>query len=46
MQQAYEEYVKGWFALHVAAYELGLSEACDFVFNMSVGYDFERNNFV
>ncbi len=41
VQQAYEEYVKGWFALHVAAYELKLSDECDFIFNMSVGYDYE-----
>ena len=41
VQQAYDEYVKGWFALHVASYEFGLSQECDFVFNMSVGYDFE-----
>ena len=39
--QAYEEYVKAWFALHIAAKEYGLSEQPDFIFNMSVGYDYE-----
>jgi putative selenate reductase len=38
---AYEEYVKGWFAVHIAAKEFGLSEQCDAIFNMSVGYDYE-----
>lgn len=41
VQQAYEEYVKGWFAVHVAAKEFGISQKADFIFNMSVGYDFE-----
>ncbi len=41
VRQAYEEYVKGWIALHVAMKEFGLSEHVDFLFNMSVGYDFE-----
>ena len=41
VQQAYEEYVKGWFALRVAAREFGISSQPDFVFNMSVGYDYE-----
>ncbi len=41
VQQAYEEYVKGWIALHVAMKEYGLSDKADFLFNMSVGYDFD-----
>lgn len=41
VQQAYEEYVKGWFAIHVAMKEFGISETSDVMFNMSVGYDFE-----
>lgn len=41
VQQAYEEYVKGWFAVHVVAKELGLSDCADVIFNMSVGYDYE-----
>ncbi len=41
VRQAYEEYVKGWIALHVAMKEFGLADSVDFLFNMSVGYDFE-----
>ena len=41
VQQAYAEYVKGWFAVHVAMKEFGLSDQSDVMFNMSVGYDFE-----
>lgn len=41
VQQAYEEYVKGWLAVHVAMKEFGLSDQTDVMFNMSVGYDFE-----
>lgn len=41
VQQAYEEYVKGWFAVHVTMKEFGLSDKTDCLFNMSVGYDFE-----
>ncbi len=37
--QAYDEYVKGWFALKLLSQELGLGAADGFVFNMSVGYD-------
>jgi len=39
--QAYEEYVKGWFLLHMLGKMLGLTKSSDraFVFNMSVGYD-------
>ncbi|NLT96645.1 MAG: putative selenate reductase subunit YgfK [Christensenellaceae bacterium] len=40
VQQAYEEYVKGWFAVHVAMKEFGLSDVSDVMFNMSVGYDY------
>jgi len=39
VREAFDEYVKGWFALHVLQTELGLSNERDFVFNMSVGYD-------
>jgi len=39
--EAYAEYVKGWFALHIAAREFGISETPDFLFNMSVGYDYD-----
>ncbi|RLD11881.1 MAG: putative selenate reductase subunit YgfK [Chloroflexota bacterium] len=41
--QAYDEYVKAWFLLHVLNKMLGIStsEERAFVFNMSVGYDLE-----
>ena len=39
--QAFDEYVKGWFLVHAAAKEFELSDERDFLFNMSVGYDFE-----
>ncbi|SBW10916.1 putative oxidoreductase, Fe-S subunit [uncultured Eubacteriales bacterium] len=37
--QAYDEYVKAWFACKLLAKELGLGDPDGFVFNMSVGYD-------
>ena len=37
--QAFDEYVKGWFACKLLARELGLGDPDGFVFNMSVGYD-------
>ncbi|GAA0747069.1 putative selenate reductase subunit YgfK [Clostridium oceanicum] len=37
--QAFDEYIKAWFLLHVLMKELNLSEERDFMFNMSVGYD-------
>ena len=39
--EAYSEYIKAWFALHVVAKELNISDERDFAFNMSVGYDLE-----
>ncbi len=41
VQQAYEEYVKGFILNIVLANEFGISEKKDFLFNMSVGYDYE-----
>ncbi|MCL2367891.1 MAG: putative selenate reductase subunit YgfK [Oscillospiraceae bacterium] len=41
VEEAFDEYLKGWFALHVLQAELGLGEVRDFTFNMSVGYDLE-----
>ncbi len=41
VQEAFDEYVKGYVALHVLGKELGLSNGCDFIFNMSVGYDLD-----
>lgn len=37
--QAFEEYVKAWFALKVISQEFGLGDKDGFVFNMSCGYD-------
>ena len=37
--QAFEEYVKGWFALKLISKMFGLGSENGFVFNMSVGYD-------
>ncbi len=37
--QAFDEYVKAWFALKVIAKEFGLGNMDGFQFNMSVGYD-------
>ncbi|MFB0920134.1 MAG: putative selenate reductase subunit YgfK [Oscillospiraceae bacterium] len=37
--QAFDEYVKAWFALHIIAKEFGLGDMDGFQFNMSVGYD-------
>lgn len=38
---AFNEYVKAWFAIRVLAKELGISDKKDFAYNMSVGYDLE-----
>lgn len=37
--QAFDEYVKAWFACQVMAVEFGLGSKDGFQFNMSVGYD-------
>lgn len=37
--EAFAEYVRAYFALHVIAKEFDLADSCDFVFNASVGYD-------
>ncbi len=39
--QAFDEYVKAWFACKVLAKEYGLGDPDGFQFNMSVGYDLE-----
>lgn len=39
VDEAFEEYVKAWFALHVLAKELQLGDPNGVIFNMSVGYD-------
>ncbi len=41
VQEAFDEYVKAWIAIHIMAKELGISDVRDFAFNMSVGYDLE-----
>ncbi len=41
VSEAFDEYVKAWFLIHVLAKELGISQECDFAFNMSVGYNLE-----
>lgn len=40
-EQALDEYVKAWFVCKLLAREYGLGDADGFVFNMSVGYDYE-----
>ena len=37
--QAFDEYVRAWYALKLAAKEFGLGDPSGFMFNMSVGYD-------
>ncbi len=39
--EARDEYIKAWFAIHVLAKELGISDVRDFIFNISVGYTLE-----
>ncbi|HOO27460.1 MAG TPA: putative selenate reductase subunit YgfK, partial [Lachnospiraceae bacterium] len=39
--QAFEEYVKAWFLMHLMAKEFGLGASDGFIFNMSVGYDLD-----
>ncbi|MDW7739277.1 MAG: selenate reductase [Bacillota bacterium] len=39
IEEAYEEYVKGWFLLHILSQELFQISNRTFMFNLSVGYD-------
>jgi putative selenate reductase len=41
VQQAFDEYVKAWFLVHVLAKEFDLEDPCRVIFNMSVGYSLE-----
>ncbi|QUH31680.1 putative selenate reductase subunit YgfK [Vallitalea guaymasensis] len=41
VEQALEEYVKAWFILKLLSKEYGFGDENGFIFNMSVGYDFE-----
>ena len=40
VEEAYDEYVKAWFAIKLLAKEMGFGNPNGFIFNMSVGYDF------
>nr|WP_072513721.1 putative selenate reductase subunit YgfK [Ndongobacter massiliensis] len=37
--QAFDEYIKAYFAIQVLAKEFGIADRKDFAYNMSVGYD-------
>lgn len=39
VQEAYNEYIKAYFAIQVLAKEFSISDEKDFAYNMSVGYD-------
>lgn len=39
IEDALNEYIKGWFLLHVLDKELNNADSPSFIFNMSVGYD-------
>jgi putative selenate reductase len=41
VEEAFEEYVKAWFVIKLLAKEYNLGDPGGFIFNMSVGYDFE-----
>ncbi len=41
VHEAFAEYVKAWFMLKLIAKEFGLGDPDGFVFNMSVGYNFD-----
>ncbi|ADK15441.1 MULTISPECIES: putative selenate reductase subunit YgfK [Clostridium] len=41
VSEAFCEYIKAWFLLHILMKELNLSKQRDFMFNMSVGYDLD-----
>jgi len=41
LSDAFEEYVKAWYALKLISREFELGAADGFIFNMSVGYDLE-----
>ena len=40
VQEAFEEYVKAWYALKLLTRAFGWGDPDGFIFNMSVGYDF------
>jgi len=41
VSEAFDEYIKAWFLLHIFMKELKFAEERDFMFNMSVGYDLQ-----
>lgn len=41
IEEARDEYVKGWFLLHLLGRELFNLDQRNFIFNMSIGYDLE-----
>ena len=41
VNQAFEEYVKAWFILKIISKEYKLGDSDGFIFNMSVGYDYD-----
>lgn len=41
VQEAFDEYVKAWFALKLLSHEFGWGQPDGFMFNMSVGYNYE-----
>ena len=41
VSEAMEEYIKAWFALKLISAEFGLGSPNGFMFNMSVGYDYD-----
>lgn len=41
VQDAFNEYLKAWIILKIIAKEFGLGNPDGFIFNMSVGYDFD-----
>ncbi len=41
VQQAFDEYVKAWFAIKLMSWEFDLGRPDGFMFNMSVGYNYE-----
>ena len=41
VEEAFDEYVKGYIAIHILSKEMEISDTKDFLFSMSVGYDLE-----
>lgn len=41
VQEAFDEYVKAWYAIKLVCKEFGLGDPDGFMFNMSVGYNYE-----